>query len=120
MEKRQQYEQMVNGQIEQQLTSLFPHSAGQANHTRVERALREVAQQSFEAGRQYALMSLLTIDDLAALFQVSMRRVRAIAKARHERFGIGYQVPGTRGQWLFTPEEVEQLRPDEKHRRRSE
>ena len=60
---------------------------------------------------------LLTVEDVAEMFGITPRRVRAIARNRHARFGIGWQVPGTNN-WLFRPGEVELLRPDERYRRK--
>ena len=62
------------------------------------------------------LDQFLTIEDIAKQFNITPRRARAIAKNRHERFGIGWQVPGTK-QWLFRPEELDQLKPEEKYRK---
>lgn len=53
---------------------------------------------------------LLTTREVAKLLGISVRRVQALARERHARLGIGWQVPGTRT-WLFRPEEVELLRP---------
>lgn len=63
-----------------------------------------------------ALMTLKTADELADELGVSPRRMRAIIRNRHERFGVGWQVPGTR-QWLVRPSEIDSLRPDERYRR---
>ena len=65
-----------------------------------------------------ALMTLRTADELADELGVSPRRMRAIIRNRHERFGVGWQVPGT-NQWLVRPSEVENLRPDARYRRKS-
>lgn len=117
--ERQYADELVNDAIAREMESMFPHGAGQASNHRVEYALRQVAARAFTVGGSYALMSLLTVDDLAEMFHVTPRRVRALARACNARIPIGWQVPGT-NQWLFRPEEVEQLRPNEKHRRRSE
>jgi len=117
MEKRQQHESVVNDTIARQMEALFPLGAGQASSGRVEHALRQVAERAFQVGGSYALLSLLTVEDVAGILHVSPRRVRALARQRHTRFGVGWQVPGT-SQWLFRPEEIEQLRPDERYRRK--
>jgi hypothetical protein len=103
---RSLYEQRINNLVE----SLLPNGAGTLTETRLRTALSQIAQVAFSAGESYALLSLLTIDEVAEQFGVSVRRVRAIAKIKHEKFGIGYQVPGT-NQWLFRPSEIESLRP---------
>lgn len=114
---RQHADELVNDAISREMESMFPHGAGQANSHRVEHALRQVAERAFTTGQSYALLSLLTADDLAEMFGVTPRRIRALARARNAQMPIGWQVPGT-NQWLFRPEEVEQLRPDEKYRRK--
>lgn len=110
---RSLYEQQINKSIE----SLLPHGAGNISENRLRHELYHVAQVAFSAGSDYALMSLLTVDDVAEQLGVSVRRVRAIAKIKHAQFGIGYQVPNT-SQWLFRPSEVESLRPGEAGRPR--
>ncbi len=103
---RSLYEQRINNLVE----SLLPNGAGTMTETRLRTALSQVAQVAFSAGESYALLSLLTVDDVAEQLDVSVRRVRAIAKIKHEQFGIGYKVPKT-NQWLFRPSEIESLRP---------
>ena len=56
----------------------------------------------------------ITIQDIAHGFGITPRRARALAKNRHERFGVGQQLPG--GQWVFRPEDLDILAPDEKYR----
>ena len=73
---------------------------------------------AFRTGQSAALMTLSTSDDVAELYGVTARSIRERAKRLHEQFALGWQVPGT-GQWLFTPEEVERLRPDERFRPKS-
>ena len=82
--------------------------------TVLERMAHRVA---VDAGND-ALMTLRTADELADELGVSPRRMRAIIRNRHERFGVGWQVPGT-NQWLVRPSEVESLRPDVRYRRKS-
>jgi hypothetical protein len=103
---RSLYEQKIS----QQIQSLLPNGAGSITEIRLRHALDQVAQVAFSAGGSYALLSLLTVDDVADQLSVSVRRVRAIAKIKHEQFGIGFQVPNT-AQWLFRPSEIESLRP---------
>lgn len=116
--KRDDHESIVNSEIEHQTQILFPYDEGRTGRLHVERALHAVARRAFEEGRAYALTSLLTVDDLAAEFRVSPRRVRALAQVAHDRYGTGWQTP--RGEWLFTPEEVEILRPGPPGRRRAD
>lgn len=112
---RSLYEQRINTLI----ASLLPNGAGTISETRLRTALSQTAQVAFSAGESYALMSLMTVDDVAEKLGVSVRRVRAIAKIKHEQFGIGYQVPNT-AQWLFRPSEIESLRPGKTGRPRTE
>ena len=116
---KQQYWSTVEQDIENYINSLLPHGVGMLSDNRLGHVLNQVAQKAFRQGENYALMSLLTVDDVAEMLEISPRRVRAIAKNRHERFGIGWQVPGT-NQWLFRPEEIEQLQPDEKYRKKED
>jgi hypothetical protein len=106
---REQAEELVQREVGRQLDALFPHGEGQVNRRRVERALQQVAARAFEQGRQYALTSLLSTDDIADQWGVSRRRVRAVCKREHERHGVGWQTP--RGEWLLTPEESERIAP---------
>ncbi len=103
---RSLYEQ----KIDQMLAQFLPNGAGTINEMRFRHALEQVALTAFSAGESYALLSLMTVEDMAHELGISERRVRAIAKVRHDRFGVGYHVPGT-GQWLFRPSEIESLRP---------
>ncbi len=81
---------------------------------RLETVLTRLAQRVRQQTQDAVLTSLLTADDVAERLGVTPRRVRAIAKARP---GTGWQVPGT-SQWLFTPDEIEQLQPNVKYRRK--
>lgn len=112
------YFSIAQDQITRQMEALFPHGSGTASSHRVEHALTAVAQVAFRTGQSAALMTLSTSDDVAELYGVTARSIRERAKRLNERFGIGWQVPGT-GQWLFTPEEVERLKPDERFRPKS-
>jgi len=117
MMDRNTYEGIVEREIQKAMDAMFPYGAGHTTHTRARHWLETIAKIAFDQGGAYALMSLLTVEEVAERFGVTPRRVRAIAKHRHERFGIGWQVPGT-NQWLFRPEEMEVLEPDEKYRRK--
>ena len=106
-------------EIKNQINALLPNGAGPVSDHRLQRAMEIVAKAAFGAGESYALLSLMTADDVAIQFGVSVRRIRAIAKVKHDRFGVGYQVPGT-AQWLFRPSEIESLRPGQPGRPRRE
>ena len=103
---RSLYEQKIDALTE----SLLPNGAGTITESRLRTALSKVAQEAFSAGQSYALLSLMTSEDVAEQFGVTPRRIRAIAKIKHEQFGIGWQVTGT-SQWLFRPSEIDALRP---------
>ena len=117
MDKREAHLQSLDHEVEKAMDAMFPYGAGQTTHQRVRHWLDKIAQVAFTHGEQYALLSLLTVEDVAEQFGITPRRVRAIARNRHNRLGIGWQVPGT-NQWLFRPEEVEHLAPDERYRRK--
>ena len=117
MDKREMHQESLDREVQKAMDAMFPHSAGQTTHQRVRHWLDKIAQVAFTHGEQYALLSLLTVEDVAERFRITPRRVRAIARNRQDRFGIGWQVPGT-NQWLFRPEEVEHLKPDERYRQK--
>ena len=100
----------VEFHIENLITSLLPHGAGGITDFRLRSAMLEVANKAFEAGKTYALFNLLTADQAAAEIGVSPRRMRAIIKARHERFGVGMQFGKS---WLIHRDELESLKPGE-------
>ncbi len=104
---RKSAESMVTRGVEQLLDALSPNGAP-ITRQRLELALPKLAHQAFEHGRIYALSSLLTVDDVASILHASPQRVRTIARAKHAQLGIGARIGG---QWFFTPEEVESLRP---------
>lgn len=113
---RSLYEQRIKTLVE----SLLPNGAGTLTETRLRTALSQVAQVAFSAGESYSLTSLMDIEQ--ALFAVnqklheigrepiSRRRLQAIARMQHDRFGVGYNVTGTNA-WLFRPSEIESLIP---------
>lgn len=109
---------IAQDQITKQMEAMFPYGSGTTNSHRVQHALNAVAQVAFRQGQIAALMTLSTSDDVAELYGVTARSIRERAKRLHEQFALGWQVPGT-GQWLFTPEEVERLKPDERFRPKS-
>lgn len=76
--------------------------------TRTLAALQCLAQRVEKYSRDYTLLNLCTIEDIAAKYGVSPSGVRRMAVDRHERFGAGMKVGGI---WLFTAEEVEMFRP---------
>lgn len=110
--------EMVDREIEQAISSLLPHGAGPTTDTRLRHHMKHIATVAFNRGASYTLTSLMTVEEVAIRLNVSTRRVRAIARNRQERgFPVGWQVPGT-SQWLFRPEDLDQLTPDTKYRRK--
>ena len=99
----------VNQIISREIENLFPLGTGDAfTISRLHAALESVAQKSFDLGRNYGLTNLLTVDEAALEIGVSPRRMRALLKDRHERFGVGAQF----GQvWIIHRDELDQLRP---------
>lgn len=105
--------------IDQLTESLLPNGAGSITEHRLRYALDQVAQTAFSQGESYALGSLLTTEQVAEIFGVSKRRVQAIARQKHDQFGIGFKIPGGKETWLFRPEEIESLRPGKTGRPRA-
>jgi hypothetical protein len=107
--ERSAHQQVIDERISGAVEALLPLGSGTATAHRLETVLRQVAQVAFREGESHALLSLLTVEDVAAQLGVTPQRVRAIARAR-QHLGIGWQVPGSKT-WLFRPHEVELLRP---------
>lgn len=113
---RSLYEQRIDSLIQ----SLLPHGAGPLTDHRLRHELEQVAQIAFTAGQDYALTSLMDRDEaMNAVNQrliadgrapISKRRFQAIAREKHDRFGVGYNVTGTNA-WLFRPSEIDSLMP---------
>ena len=72
--------------------------------------LAQVAHFAQAVGEERAWQRIQTEDDAARQLGISARRVRAIAKLRHEQRGVGYLVPGA-NKWIFRPSDIEWLRP---------
>ena len=101
----------IDSQIEQEITrsldTLFRDMPARTlSRTAMETVLRQTATRSAQWAQSGVLLSLLTAENVAEQLHVTSRRVRALARRRQ----IGWQVPGTH-QWLFTPDEIESLRP---------
>lgn len=102
---RKLYAQRIEGLIE----STLPNGGGSMTDIMLRHVLDQVAQAAFTAGRCYALSSILTCDDIAAMLGMSLRRVNATAKRIHECYGLGMLVGKT---WLFTTEDVKHFKSD--------
>lgn len=110
---RDHYQQIVDREIETAMGTMFPHGTGRTTDTHVRHWLNTVAQRAFSQGRAWALMGLMTANDVAEQFNISERRARALIEHRHERFGVGMKV-GT--VWLVHCDELPQVKPDERFR----
>lgn len=98
------YKQKIHAMID----SLLPYGAGPMTEHRLRLALDQVAQTAFTAGRSYALLNLLTVEQAALEIGVSRRRMAEIIRTRHERFATGMRVGNS---WLIHRDELESLRP---------
>lgn len=113
---------IYESEIENQVNSLLPYGTGPITDRRLRHAMEIVAKRAFQQGESYALLSLMDIEQALFLVNqrlvadgrkpISKRRLQAIAREKHDRFGVGYQVTGTRA-WLFRPMEIESLMPGE-------
>jgi hypothetical protein len=103
-------------QIDDLMASLFPDWPGTINEV----TLRAAIEQAMEIAEAHTLASLLDIEQaLAAVNQrllnagrpaISRRRLQAIARVQHDRYGVGYNATGANA-WLFRPSEIEKLVP---------
>lgn len=111
MNRHEQHEQIVSQETEHLLDTLFPQGDGYINRHRTKWALGKIAQRAFNEGRSYALLSLLTINDVAEYYSITPARIRVIADEMHRRFTIGAKIGG---RWIFTPEDLPMLEPGER------
>lgn len=109
------YSDIVEREITQAMDNMFLHGAGRTTHTRVEHWLNQVAHRAFGAGKTYALQGLMTTQDIADHYDITVRRARALITNRHQRFGVGMQVGKS---WLVHRDELSDLAPDEKYQRK--
>lgn len=114
--KKQAALKLINDEIRKAMEDMFPLGSGRVGDTVVLSFLKKLTQQAFEEGQNYTLHSLMDIEDVATVLGVSTRRVRAIAVNRHQRHDVGWRIRGS-GRWLFTPDDLEILKP-RKYRRR--
>lgn len=97
---------LIGQDIERALDSLFGDAEAKTiTRERAEHALRVAAQHIASEAADMALLSQLSAEQMAAILNVSKRRVRYLAAER----GVGWQV--SRGDWVFRAEDVERLRP---------
>lgn len=122
---KETHQSVITQEIENAMAALFPHGAGPASYALVQHMLDKIAHVAFRNGRAYALLSLLTVEEALEHVNarlesqdehpISRRRLAAIIRNRHERFGLGMRLSG--GQWLVRAEDIDSLMPDTKYRR---
>jgi len=101
---------IIKQELKKHIDTYFPYGEGNISRIRAEKFVKDMAVCGFREGERYALQSLRTIEEVAAELGITPRRVRTIAKTAHQRWGIGWQIPGT-NIWLFRDSEIELLRP---------
>lgn len=106
---------IIQQEIENAMAALFPHGTGAATHHRIEHFLKKIATIAFHEGRSYALLGLMTAQDVAEHYNISERRARALIANRHKRFGIGMQFGNS---WLIHRDELPELEPNDKYRKK--
>jgi len=109
---REQYQQILDREIQKGFNAMFPHGAGRATYQQVQHWLNTIAQVAFREGRSYALMGLMTAEDVAQHFQITPRRARALIQNRHERFAVGMKMGNS---WLVHRDELDDLRRDKRY-----
>jgi len=105
-----EYTVKLNDLIEQDIARALDVLFGDApaktiTRDRAEYALRIAAQHIAGEAADMALCSQISTEQMAAILNVSERRVRFLAAERN----VGWQV--SRGDWVFRAEDVERLRP---------
>lgn len=74
---------------------------------------------AFFAGKHHALSGLMSAEEVATHFEVTPRRGRELIRVRHDRYGVGRQVgSGEKRRWIIHRDELEDLKPEEKYRRK--
>lgn len=116
MEPDTEYQDRINGKVEDAANELYSNGVGELSRENLTAILKRLAEYAFTEGLNYRISSLITTDQLESLFSISSRRARAIAKSRHESYGIGFKIPGAK-QWFFLPEDVKLLAPERPGRR---
>ncbi len=107
---RHTFELTISREIQQLLDELLPYHTPTAMISRqdLQQRLQAIGGRIEEAARDYYLESLCTADDLAEELGVSVEHMCALARQRFYDHGIGRQFGDT---WVWTPDEVEMLRP---------
>lgn len=106
-------DQMIAGYIDNAVTDLIPHRAGAVTEHRLRHILNHVAQQAMQTSKHYELLNILDTAEIAELWGVSTRRVRAHCAHLHDRWGVGRKANGG---WLMSRAEAESHRPGQSGR----
>lgn len=88
---------------------------GRPSPARLDHALSVLAQRIESAARDYHLLGLRTVPELAEEWNVDLRSLQQRAQRRHERYGIGRLIGTT---WVLAADEIETLRQDMRQGRR--
>jgi hypothetical protein len=108
---REECREAMNANIEKVIVDLLPAGEGSVSAETLRQALTDISQLAYLKGESASYSKLITTRDLAEMFGVDKTRANALARNRHKRYGIGYQIPGT-NQWLFRQEDLNLLLPD--------
>lgn len=102
---------MKSSEIKRSLDNLFGQGEGAIlTRQRVTHELERLAHEIEQITRDVVLMSLKSTGDVADLYNVSRQSINTrAARLRDQRGSFGWKVG--RGVWVFTPDEVEELRP---------
>lgn len=106
---------MLSGLIDQEIQSaldalLQNKPGGTVTRQRLQTVLERTAQRVANYSRNDILLNLKTSADVAEFYQCSKQAINNRANRLKSRFGnFGWQIGP--GMWVFTPEEVERLRP---------
>ncbi len=102
---RESFDSLITQAIDEAMEII---GEGRPSPTRTLTALQRMAQRVAGYSRDYTLLNLRTVEDVAEEFGVSRQAIRRIAADRHERFGTGMKLGNT---WVWSVEEIEMLRP---------
>ena len=108
---REECREAMNAEIEKAIANLAPTGEGIVSTETLRNAFTEISQLAFVKGENASYAKLLTTKELAEMLGVNRTRANQLARSRHKKYGIGYQIPGT-NQWLFRPEDMRLLLPD--------
>ena len=113
---KDEYMEIVSDKIEEIVEATF---SGEGEVLMKKDYLRDLLQkaavEAFAQGGDYEMDNIITAQDIADLYGVSLRRGQAIARLRHDKYGIGSQV-STRNVWIFREKDKPLLAPGLPHR----